>query len=159
MKAKFVPIASALALSMFLVPLVSAHDLGERGTERPEFKRPPLENLATELGFESVEDFKAAFDPESMNLKEFAASLGVELPERPDFKQGTQFRRRGHKMHEKFLEATGLTQEELKAELEAGKTLQEIAEAYGVELPERPEHPFHKGERSGLGVDPASLDQ
>ncbi len=140
MKAKFIPIVGALALSVFMVPLASAQDVDRGDKEGGRHHRVPVEEISTALGFSSVDEFKAAFDPETTNLHEYAESLGVDLKEVLPPRKG--------KGHGKLLEATGLTKDEIKARVDAGETIQDIATEYGIELPERPER---KGKKKGHG--------
>lgn len=72
--------------------------------------------------------------------EEFRASMEATLAEHPELKAVMPFGgKHGHGPKGGMLaEKLGMTPEELKAEIEAGKTIEEIAEEKGVELPERP---------------------
>lgn len=140
MKAKIIPIAGALALTIFMVPMASAQDFDREGDQDGKRHRMPIEEISTALGFSSSDEFKEAFDPETTNLHEFAVSLGVDLSE--------IFPKRS-KGHLKLLEETGLTMEEFHARMEAGETPQDIAAEYGIELPERDGE--RKGKKKGQG--------
>lgn len=71
------------------------------------------------------------------------AAVEAAIAANPDLKMGMKmhFGGKGHGRGHgpgMLLEKLGMTKEELKAAIESGKTIEEIAEEKGVELPERP---------------------
>jgi len=80
----------------------------------------------------STEELQAMLD-EGLTLQEIAEQLEVELPGRPDAGD-LQRPDAAHVGHLDIIaEVIGMTEDELSAELDAGKTLAEIAEEHGVD--------------------------
>jgi len=90
-----------------------------------------IEALAEKLDV-SAEELQEMLD-EGLTPEEIAEQLGVDLPVRPE--PGRPKRRAAaHVEHlDVIAEALGMTEDDLSAELDAGKTLEEIAEEQGVE--------------------------
>lgn len=105
----------------------------------PEARAARLARIAGLLGM-SVEELRAALD-EGRTLLDLARERGID----PAELRG----RLGHRLSDEKLaplaERLGLTVEELRAELEGGKTLAEIAQERGVSLEELRDLLPHRG--------------
>ncbi len=111
------------------------------GGERGHGRGPGPEKLAEKLGM-TADELKAAIDG-GQTIEQIAAEKGIELPARP--MMGMMGGRGGHGGHMggRLAEKLGMTPEALKAELDSGKTIEQIAEEKGVTLPKRPMFKAH----------------
>lgn len=105
----------------------------------------------------SITDETARQEAVQAAKKTYRTTIQNAREANPDLKSGMQMgfgkkshngRGKGHGFGSpKFAEKLGMTEEELKAELDSGKTIEQIAEKKGVELPMRP--PFMGGGMRG----------
>ena len=126
---EYIHAAVAAELGMSVEELEAAIEAGQKPHE-----------IAEEQGIDE-EAFRAMMETAFQNALGTALADGAITQEEYDAIQERGFRGPGGRGHGKgkIAELLGLTQEELQARLDAGESIEEIAEELGVELPERRE--------------------